>query len=86
MARYVLAVMFLTMMTVAVVKMQESPECGENQIWSLCGQMCEPTCDNPNPNPLYCPSIECTRFTASCRCQTGYLRNNTSSCVSPDDC
>ncbi|XP_076164896.1 chymotrypsin inhibitor-like [Ptiloglossa arizonensis] len=85
MTRYVLAVMLLTLVTVAVVKMDETPRCGVNQIWSLCGQMCEPSCDYPNPNTRSCP-LPCTRFTAKCRCQRGYLRKDDSSCVSPKDC
>ncbi|KOX72927.1 hypothetical protein WN51_01857 [Melipona quadrifasciata] len=25
---------------------------------SLCGRMCEPSCDNPEPNPEFCPGIK----------------------------
>nr|XP_033340632.1 chymotrypsin inhibitor-like [Megalopta genalis] len=75
----------------AVVAAQSSPEpsdkCSGNQTWSLCGQICEPTCDVPNPNPFFCPAIECSRFIATCRCKSGYVRNEENNqCVKLKDC
>ncbi|CAK9807809.1 Probable protease inhibitor Egf0.4b [Anthophora quadrimaculata] len=62
------------------------PKCSVNEIYSLCGRMCEPKCDNPKPNPILCPAIECTTFTASCRCQKDYVRNKSGDCVLLKQC
>ncbi|CAK9824626.1 hypothetical protein ANTRET_LOCUS2764 [Anthophora retusa] len=63
-----------------------TPECPVNEIYSLCGTMCEPTCGDPKPNPMLCPGIECTTFTAGCRCQKNYVRNDSGNCVLLTEC
>ncbi|KAK0175458.1 hypothetical protein PV327_009206 [Microctonus hyperodae] len=60
--------------------------CGENESLSLCGKMCEPTCDNPKPLSLFCPHIVCTSITRGCRCNNGYYRNNTGTCLLLENC
>ncbi|XP_063990213.1 chymotrypsin inhibitor-like [Diachasmimorpha longicaudata] len=64
----------------------EANVCGENEGSHPCGRMCEPTCDNPQPNPEFCPRIQCTKLTESCRCHKGYLREFSSNCVAPESC
>ncbi|KAK0166088.1 hypothetical protein PV328_004536 [Microctonus aethiopoides] len=60
--------------------------CNENENLSMCGKMCEPTCDNQKPSTLLCPHIVCTSFTQGCRCNNGYYRHNTGTCLLPKNC
>ncbi|XP_076295211.1 chymotrypsin inhibitor-like [Lasioglossum baleicum] len=64
------------------------PECPENAEWNLCGELCAPTCDLPHPNTRLCPHIVCTKFTAGCRCNKGYVRDSEGSgkCILEKDC
>ena len=60
------------------------PKCSQNQIYSLCGRLCEPSCENPH---LFCPRIACTKKRAGCRCSVGFLRRaSDDACVKADDC
>nr|XP_033331129.1 chymotrypsin inhibitor-like isoform X1 [Megalopta genalis] len=62
-------------------------ECPDNEHWSLCGTMCEPSCEQPKPNPFFCPRIVCARDTAGCRCKNGYVRNeDNKDCVALKEC
>ncbi|XP_078051423.1 uncharacterized protein LOC144477569 [Augochlora pura] len=64
-----------------------TPSCPVNQYLALCGRMCEPTCGNPMPNREFCPRLECSPFTASCRCSNGYVRNlNNNQCILLANC
>ncbi|XP_076758607.1 chymotrypsin inhibitor-like isoform X2 [Xylocopa sonorina] len=83
--RVVLCVLFVTVF--AVFDRTEADQCPENSNWYICGTMCEPTCENPNPNPEFCPGIECTKLTGGCRCDKGFVRNtNTNACVPLSEC
>ncbi|CAD1468136.1 unnamed protein product, partial [Heterotrigona itama] len=31
--------------------------CSTNEEWNICGRLCELNCDNPHPNPKFCPGI-----------------------------
>ncbi|XP_033340605.2 chymotrypsin inhibitor [Megalopta genalis] len=74
----------------AVVAAQSSPEpsekCSGNQSWSICGQMCEPSCDLPHPNPKFCPRLPCVGPLSGCRCKKGFVRNENNHCVLLKDC
>ncbi|XP_017881580.1 cysteine-rich venom protein 1-like [Ceratina calcarata] len=85
----VLCILFVTVIFVLQRETvaQGSPLCPVNTSYQLCGTMCEPTCDNPHPNPEFCPSLECTRFTAACRCLKGYVRDmNSNQCIELSEC
>ncbi|XP_043248001.1 chymotrypsin inhibitor-like [Colletes gigas] len=86
MSRYIIAIMLLVAVILPTAKMD--PLCPVNELWQRCGRLCEPSC--ANPNPTHCPRIECTVYTAACRCQNGYVRQDESSssspCISPADC
>nr|XP_033331130.1 chymotrypsin inhibitor-like isoform X2 [Megalopta genalis] len=83
---------FLVAMTMLAVVIAESfadslVECPDNEHWSLCGTMCEPSCEQPKPNPFFCPRIVCARDTAGCRCKNGYVRNeDNKDCVALKEC
>ncbi|XP_076377585.1 chymotrypsin inhibitor isoform X2 [Megalopta genalis] len=83
---------FLVAMTMLAVVIAESfadslVECPNNEHWSLCGTLCEPSCELPKPNPFFCPRIECARDTAGCRCKNGYVRNeDNKDCVALKEC
>ncbi|XP_017889702.1 chymotrypsin inhibitor-like [Ceratina calcarata] len=64
----------------------QQQSCPPNEALNLCGTMCEPTCDNPNPNPRFCPRLQCTIGTQACRCISGTYRNANSQCVPLDQC
>ncbi|XP_003708655.1 chymotrypsin inhibitor [Megachile rotundata] len=84
MSRYVV---LLVLLAVAYAAAQNSTECAVNQVWNICGSLCEPTCDNPHPIRFLCPAIQCTpSFTGGCRCQKGYVRNSAKACVALEDC
>lgn len=40
-----------------IISATENKDCGCNEAISLCGRICEPSCNNPNPPPFYCPRI-----------------------------
>ncbi|CAK9795047.1 Probable protease inhibitor Egf0.4a [Anthophora plagiata] len=93
MSRFVvIATAILVLMAVSAYSNPASSEesntfkCAVNEVYSLCGRMCEPTCNDPKPNPIFCPAIECTRFTGSCRCQKNYVRNDCGDCVLLKEC
>ncbi|XP_015113176.1 chymotrypsin inhibitor [Diachasma alloeum] len=83
---FLLQILLLIGSVALVTADTEGNVCGENEGSYICGRMCEPTCDNPQPNPRFCPRIQCTKFTESCRCHDGYLRESSGGCVSPENC
>ncbi|XP_054006897.1 serine protease inhibitor swm-1-like [Hylaeus anthracinus] len=85
MSKYIVALMVLSAVVFTATQAKES--CQHKETWSLCGTMCEPSCKDPNPNPMFCPGIACTMLTSSCRCEKGLVRNHkTSKCVELKDC
>ncbi|OAD54564.1 hypothetical protein WN48_05228 [Eufriesea mexicana] len=87
MSPYMITCFILAIAAVPLVQSAENaPECPVNQIWSLCGRLCEPSCDDPKPNPLFCPRIACSNYTAACRCIKGTVRNANDECVPVDQC
>lgn len=36
---------------------EENVRCGENEKPYICGSLCEPSCDAPHPNRIFCPRI-----------------------------
>ncbi|CAL7938504.1 unnamed protein product [Xylocopa violacea] len=82
----VLCVLLVAML--AVFASAETESCPANESWYICGTLCEPTCDDPKPNPMLCPGIECTAsFTGGCRCNQGFVRNtNNNQCVPLSEC
>ncbi|KAK9297127.1 hypothetical protein QLX08_009062 [Tetragonisca angustula] len=34
-----------------------TPICPINEEWNICGRLCEPTCEDPHPNPIFCPRL-----------------------------
>ncbi|XP_076666037.1 chymotrypsin inhibitor-like [Andrena cerasifolii] len=68
--------------------------CPVNETMSLCGRLCEPTCESTKATsvtPLWsiierCPPIECTQETMGCRCEEDFVRNEQGMCVDSDDC
>ncbi|XP_076677608.1 chymotrypsin inhibitor-like [Andrena cerasifolii] len=86
MSRYIILLGLLAVLG-AVYGEDKEVNCKNNEKWNLCGQICEPTCDVPKPNPVWCPAIECTKFTSDCRCDSGWVRDKTSgSCVQLENC
>ncbi|XP_076630667.1 chymotrypsin inhibitor-like [Colletes latitarsis] len=83
MSRYFVAILLLAVVALAAA---EEKKCLSNEKWDMCGRMCEPTCDNPNPNPEFCPNLQCTSETSSCRCEKGYVRNDEGECVLEKQC
>ncbi|XP_029047761.2 chymotrypsin inhibitor-like [Osmia bicornis bicornis] len=79
-------VLLLVLLAAAYAADETQHDCGINAKWDLCGGMCEPTCDNPEPNPLLCPGIQCTKLTAKCRCEKGYVKSESKGCVLLKDC
>ncbi|XP_043248002.1 chymotrypsin inhibitor-like [Colletes gigas] len=84
MIRSVVAILVLAVVALAVA--QSKDNCPENEEWALCGTLCEPTCSNPDPIALLCPGIQCSRYTASCRCKKGFFRKKNFTCVLIADC
>jgi hypothetical protein len=56
--------------------------CGENEEYLYCGQLCSPTCQNKTPDPN-CP----THCVTGCFCATNYLYDTeTQKCVLESEC
>ena len=55
-------------------------ECFGGRIWTECGSLCSPTCEDPQP--------ECADMCVEkCECKEGMLWSDLSGeCVHPDDC
>ncbi|KAJ3657862.1 hypothetical protein Zmor_009638 [Zophobas morio] len=59
----------------------DTPTCGPNEIYDLCGTYCPPTCQVPSPNP--CPEV----CVSGCFCKEGYIRENLNGkCIPSSDC
>ncbi|CAG5074180.1 Similar to Chymotrypsin inhibitor (Apis mellifera) [Cotesia congregata] len=76
--RYLIVFLVLT-----IVAVNEGDGCGDNASYNECGSICAPSCDNLNPKN--CPRIQCTKYTAGCRCDKGYVKNG-DKCSLPQNC
>ncbi|XP_043789114.1 chymotrypsin inhibitor-like [Apis laboriosa] len=90
MPRYIFTCILIATLLAVYVDAQKNEEnirCEENERPYICGSLCEPSCDAPHPNRIFCPRIECTwSLTGGCRCEQGYLRNNNGVCVPSSQC
>uniref|UniRef100_A0A0K0D9D8 TIL domain-containing protein n=1 Tax=Angiostrongylus cantonensis TaxID=6313 RepID=A0A0K0D9D8_ANGCA len=49
-------------------------ECGQNEVFDVCGSACEPSCRDSNP-------VACTfQCVIGCRCKDGFLRDDKGRC------
>ncbi|XP_033340619.2 chymotrypsin inhibitor [Megalopta genalis] len=84
--------LLVAMTVLAVVAAQSSigrPKCSENESWSICGHLCEPSCEHPIVTPSWCGFWfyrPCKGEFYGCRCKNGYVRNDKKHCVEVKDC
>ncbi|RCN50045.1 trypsin Inhibitor like cysteine rich domain protein [Ancylostoma caninum] len=60
----------------------ERPECGENEVYLLCSDECEPRCETP----VFVGCMFSPACTARCQCREGYARNSEGKCVADAEC
>jgi len=56
--------------------------CPAGQEYQQCGTACPPTCANPNPGAMMCP----THCVSGCFCQEGFLLTSDGDCVVQSEC
>ncbi|XP_076650786.1 chymotrypsin inhibitor-like [Halictus rubicundus] len=91
MSRYnLLALIVLAGICTASAQLNPPTEkCASNESFSQCGNMCEPSCDNPNPlSNMLCQIVVCFRpITGGCRCNSNLVRNGRGgSCIPRGEC
>ncbi|XP_078032539.1 uncharacterized protein LOC144467556 [Augochlora pura] len=57
-------------------------ECGENEIWGMCGRVCEKTCKRRG----ICLVKLCSKEWSGCHCKLGFVRNRKNKCIRPREC
>jgi hypothetical protein len=63
-----------------------------NQIYSVCGNLCEDSCSNAGDECVYLPWVDLRAdndvCVPGCYCANGYIRNNDGNCVTsrPNTC
>ncbi|XP_017761208.1 PREDICTED: chymotrypsin inhibitor-like [Eufriesea mexicana] len=62
----------------------EDPDCGKDEVFDICGRVCEPTCRELDRRETCRP--HCDGSLAMCTCGPGLVRDDNNKCSPPSEC